>query len=93
MVYAHCLDYRSLNHMPQWFERTDLSFLLDLEGLTEKRLLAALDYLEGLPAEAWQQEMFESVCRHYRLRPGEWFMTSPTPISTQKLLAGQAGKR
>jgi len=55
--------------MPQWFERTDLSFLLDLEGLTEKRLLAALDYLEGLHAEAWQQEMFESVCRHYRLRP------------------------
>ena len=69
LVYAHCLDYRSLNHMPQWFERTDLSFLLDLEGLTEKRLLAALDYLEGLRAEAWQQEMFESVCRHYRLRP------------------------
>ena len=40
LVYAHCLDYRSLNHMPQWFERTDLNFLLDLEGLTEKRLVA-----------------------------------------------------
>jgi hypothetical protein len=30
LVYAHCLDYRSLNHMPQWFERTDLNFLLEL---------------------------------------------------------------
>jgi hypothetical protein len=48
LTYAHCLDYRSLNHMPQWFERTDLNFLLELEGLTEKRLLDALDYLEGL---------------------------------------------
>ena len=53
--------------MPQWFERTDLSVLLDLDSLTEKRLLGALDYLEGLDAESWQQQMFESVCRHYRL--------------------------
>ena len=37
------MDYRSLNHMPTWFERTDLNFLLDLEGLTEKRLVGALD--------------------------------------------------
>ena len=26
LVYAHCLDYRSLNYMPTWFERTDLNF-------------------------------------------------------------------
>jgi hypothetical protein len=38
MVYAHCLDYRSLNHMPKWFERTDLNLMLDLDGSTEKRL-------------------------------------------------------
>jgi hypothetical protein len=48
LVYAHCLDYRSLNHMPTWFARTDLNFLLDLEGLTEKRLVGALDSLEAL---------------------------------------------
>ena len=69
LVYAHCLDYRSLNHMPQWFERTDLNFLLDLEGLTEKRLVGALDCLEGLDGETWQRQMFHSLCRHYRLRP------------------------
>jgi transposase len=69
LVYAHCLDYRSLNHMPSWFERTDLNFLLNLEGLTEKRLVAALDSLEALDAEAWQREIFERVCRHSRLRP------------------------
>jgi transposase len=69
LVYAHCLDYRSLNYMPSWFERTDLNFLLNLEGLTEKRLVGALDSLEGLDAEAWQQRLFERVCRQYRLRP------------------------
>ena len=69
LVYAHCLDYRSLNYMPSWFERTDLNFLLNLEGLTEKRLVGALDSLEALDAEAWQRRLFEGVCRQYRLRP------------------------
>jgi len=69
LVYAHCLDYRSLNHMPSWFERTDLNFLLNLDGLTEKRLVGALDSLEALDAEAWQRRLFEGVCRQYRLRP------------------------
>ena len=69
LVYAHCLDYRSLNYMPSWFERTDLNFLLDLEGLTEKRLVGALNHLESLEAEAWQRRLFEGVCRQYRLRP------------------------
>ncbi len=69
LVYAHCLDYRSLNHMPTWFERTDLNFLLNLEGLTERRLVGALDSLEALDAEAWQKRLFEGVCRQCRLRP------------------------
>ena len=30
MVYAHCLDYKSLNQMRHWYERTDLSFILKL---------------------------------------------------------------
>lgn len=69
LVYAHCLDYRSLNYMPSWYERTDLNFLLDLEGLTEKRLVGALNHLESLDAEAWQRSLFQGVCRQYRLRP------------------------
>ena len=93
LVYAHCLDYRSLNHMPQWFQRTDLSFLLDLEALTEKRLLAALDYLENLDAEAWQQAMFESVCRHYRLRPaGVVYDVTNTYLYGKSCSLGKLGK-
>ena len=69
LVYAHCLDYRSLNYMPTWFERTDLNFLLSLDGLTEKRLVGALDSLEALDAQAWQRRLFERVCQQYRIRP------------------------
>ena len=33
MVYAHCLNFESVNQMPNWFERTDLNFLLKLSLL------------------------------------------------------------
>ena len=69
LVYAHCLDYRSINYMPSWFERTDLNFLLNLDGLTERRLVGALERLETLNTEGWQRRLFESVCHRYRLRP------------------------
>ena len=67
LVYAHCLDYRSINQMPAWFERTDLALLLNLEGLTEKRLLNALDSLETQDPEALQRRIFESVRKVYAL--------------------------
>lgn len=68
MVYAHCLDYRSLNHMRRWFARTDLSYFLQLEQLTEERLLRAMDFLEQTEAEKLQRSIFESVKHHYRMK-------------------------
>ena len=67
LVYAHCLDYKSLNQMPQWFARTDLNLLLALDGLTEKRLLNALDALEAHDAEKLQQAIFAAVQKRYHL--------------------------
>lgn len=58
MVYAHCLDYKSINRMEQWFERTDLALMLPLEGVTEERLLEALDSLEAMDATGLQQRLF-----------------------------------
>lgn len=93
LVYAHCLDYRSLNQMRQWFDRTDLNFLLELEGLTEKRLLGALDYLEGLDAESWQQQIFASLCRQYRLRPsGVVYDVTNTYLYGRSCPLGKLGK-
>ena len=59
MVYAHCLDYKSLNNMPQWFERSDLNRLLNLEGLTQSKLLKALDSLNNQDLTELQLRIFD----------------------------------
>jgi transposase len=68
MVYAHCLDYKSVNHMEGWFARTDLNFLLNLEQLTESRLLSGMDFLEKADPEPLQRAIFRSVQGRYSLR-------------------------
>jgi len=67
LVYAHCLDYKSINHMSRWFERTDLTTLLDLDGLTEDGLLQALDSLEQQDSTELQSRIFQSVRENYHL--------------------------
>jgi transposase len=67
LVYAHCLDYRSISRMKNWFERTDLNMILDIDRLTEARLLSALDSLERKNPEILQREIFESVQKKYDL--------------------------
>lgn len=61
IVYAHCLDYKSINRMEQWFERTDLAMILPLEDVTEQRLLEALDSLEAMDAIDVQRRIFDSA--------------------------------
>ena len=68
MVYAHCIDYRSVNHMRTWFVRTDLHWMLNLEQLTEERLLRAMDFLEKDDGEQLQRAIFQSVKKRYRLQ-------------------------
>lgn len=65
MVYAHGLDYKSINQMEQWFERTDRKLLLGIEGVTERRLLNALDSLESQDWERLQTDLFETVKARY----------------------------
>ena len=67
MVYAHCLDYRSVNKMESWFERTDLNMMLNIEGLTESRLLSGMDFLEQSNQEDLQRKIFASVKGAYDL--------------------------
>jgi transposase len=69
MVYAHCLDYKSLNNMKNWFRRTDLNYILKLETLTEKRLVNALDSLESLDHFAIQRNLFETVKEKLAVAP------------------------
>ncbi|MDI6738727.1 MAG: hypothetical protein QME12_09550, partial [Nanoarchaeota archaeon] len=58
MVYAHCVEPKSINQMENWFEKTDLNFILDLQGVTESRLLDALDSINKHGSERIQKEIF-----------------------------------
>lgn len=68
MVYAHCLDYQSMNQMANWFERTDLNLILSLEQLTQSRLLSALDWLESQDSERLQKNIFHAVQQRYDIQ-------------------------
>jgi len=93
LVFAHCLDYKSVNQMPSWFERTDLNMLLDLQTLTEKRLRNALDSLESQDPNALQKKIFESVKSKYDLDDkGIIYDVTNTYLYGKKCLFGKAGK-
>lgn len=67
LVYAHCLDYKSINQMSSWFENTDLNMILELNNLTEKKLLDALDSLEKIDTDKLHEEIFSKVKKRYKL--------------------------
>jgi len=67
LVYAHCLQPKSLNKLQQWFSKTDLNHILDLEDVTEATLLRALDSLEEQDPQSLQLHLFEKIKRTYQL--------------------------
>lgn len=67
LVYAHCLNYQSVNRMKAWFKRTDLAMLLDVENLTEKTLLNALDSLDKIDVEQLQLEIFQALDKKFHV--------------------------
>jgi transposase len=69
LAFAHCIDYKSINEMSRWFERTDLNTMLNLDGLTERRLLDALDSIEKQGPEDLQLKIFEDVKSVYGIDP------------------------
>jgi len=93
MVYAHCLDYESVNQMPAWFERTDLNMMLKLEGLTEERLLNAMDSLQTQDPEVLQKHIYESVSKKYQLKDsGIVYDVTNTYLYGKKCSLGKEGK-
>ncbi len=67
LVYAHCLNYQSINRMSSWFKRTDLPMLLDIENITEKTLLNALDSLEKIDTEKLQLKIFNMLNKKFHV--------------------------
>ena len=93
MVYAHCLDYKSVNNMPEWYQRTDLNSILNLQGLTEKRLQSALDIFNESSIESFQLRIFDNVKKAYGLRAsGVVYDVTNTYLHGNKCQLGKLGK-
>lgn len=93
LVYAHCLDYKSINKMSRWFSRTDLNMLLNLNDLTESKLLMALDILESKDVEKLQKDIFKNVKSFYKLSSkGIIYDVTNTYFCGKKCSISQFGK-
>ncbi len=93
MTYAHCINYESINHMPSWFKRTDLNMLLNLDGLTESRLLRALDSLESFNPTILQKNIFKSVEGKHKInKKGILYDVTNTYFHGTKCPLGKMGK-
>ena len=92
LVYAHCLNYQSINRMSAWFKRTDLAMLLDIEKVTEKTLLDALDSLEEIDVENLQLTIFNSLNKEFRVSPKSLvYDVTNTYLYGKKCPLGKAG--
>lgn len=93
LVFAHCIDYKSINQMSKWFERTDLNLILNLEDLTEDRLLSALDSLSEMNQEKLQKDIFKRVKEAHRLdTKGIIYDVTNTYLYGKKCPFGKLGK-
>ncbi len=93
LVYAHCINYKSINYMSKWFQRTDLNFILNLEDVTEDKLLKALDSITELNYEKLQKKIFATVKKEYSLdTKGIVYDVTNTYLYGKKCSLGKIGK-
>jgi transposase len=94
LVFAHCVDYKSINQMSRWFKRTDLNMILNLEKLTEDRILKALDSIHDQDdIERIESEIFEKIKTIYSIdTTGVIYDVTNTYLYGKNCPFGQLGK-
>lgn len=73
MVYAHCLEPKSVNRMEDWFVRTDLHNILAINDVSEEKLYHSLDSIDERNINVIQKKIFKSVMEVYCLQPKGYF--------------------
>jgi len=73
IVYAHCIEPKSLNQMEDWFTRTDLHNILKIKEVSEEKLYNALDSIDERNLSVMQKKIFEKVTETYNLHPKGYF--------------------
>ena len=73
LAYAHCLESKSLNKMEDWYKRTDLHKMLNIQDVSEKKLYYAMDSINDKNSEVIQGRIFRSVQEIYKIIPKSYF--------------------
>ena len=61
LAYAHCVAPDSLKGMSQWYQKTEISNLLDIPQITYKKLVEAIDSLDGMDGDKVQERIFSRL--------------------------------
>jgi len=69
LAYAHCVAPDSLKGMSQWYQKTEVSNLLDIPQITYKKLVEAIDSLDGMDGDKVQERIFSRIKEALTLSP------------------------
>lgn len=73
LAYGHCVDPGSVKKLTKWLERTDIHSLLNIPDVTYKKLLEAMDSLEGEKGRFIQSKIFKRLQERLHLKPKGYF--------------------
>ena len=59
LVFAHCLDYRSVDNAKEWYDTTDLPNIFGSKKMPIKRLRNAIETLSKIDSSVIQKSVFE----------------------------------
>ena len=62
LVFAHCLEYRSVDHAKEWYDTTDLPNIFGHEKMPINTLHNALETLSERDSSMIQKSIFENLC-------------------------------
>jgi len=58
LAYAHCVSPDSLTGMVEWYQKTEIGSLLSVSEITYKKLIEAIDSVEGMKGQDVQGQIF-----------------------------------
>jgi len=73
LAFAHCVVPDSLRGMTEWYQKTEISNLLNIPQITYKKLVEAIDYLDGIDGDKVQERIFSRLKDILSLSPSGYF--------------------
>ncbi len=93
IVYARFLGQSGIRKLEDWYKKTDLNVILNLETLTEKRLQNALDFLSSLDQDVLFKSLHDNAKESFDLRGGGViYDVTNTHVTGKKCAFAKQGK-